>query len=156
MSTTLTGGCVRSSVTGDSRSWTFSSLALVVCKLPSCDTGKTNMQDLWECELVLEYLHLSFHCWTLCFSSRNVLCLPYYALLYSWIQIHGSYLIMAPSGFWQDLLKDTRGWYGGTVPVSNIGYIGGPWWRTMFRQTWDNCLFPDVPIVVGTSSITEL
>ena len=47
--------------------------------------------------------------------------------------------MIAPIRLWQRLLKDTRGWYGGNIPVSNISYSGWPWWSTICRQASDNC-----------------
>ena len=95
----------------------------------------TKVREIWKCALVLGYLRLCIHLMTLSLSSRHVLCLPFYVLIHRLPKTHSRYLMMEPSGFWQHLLKGHRGWYGSTVPVSNIGYSGGPWWRTMCRQT---------------------
>ena len=81
----------------------------------------TNMRYLLECALILDCLHLRLHFMILLLSIILVLCLTSSDLLHRMPQTNGRYLMMVPSGFWQPLLKDTRGWYGGTVPVPNIG-----------------------------------
>ena len=63
---------------------------------------------------------------------------------------------MALSGFLWCLLRDPRGWYGGTVTVSSTGYNDGPWLRTMLLQASDNCRLPAMPISVGIAGMAEL
>ena len=115
----------------------------------------TKVCDLWECTLVLD-LHLHPYYLTLGWSSRHVQCPLFFALFCRLPQTRVRYLKMAPSGFLRRLLRDTRGWYGGAVPVSSIWYNGWPWWRTMCPQASDNCCLPHVPIVVGLAGMTDL
>ena len=155
VSMTLVGDCVGSSFYVDVRTWMFSSLTLVVHKLPSREIGMNKgAVPAVGCPF-LTFLHV-LHIMTLSLHIRHNLCPQYVHLVHKTIWRIDRGLMMDHNGLSLCWMQDTRGLYGSSTPGFSTTFSDGPWWSTRYHMDLYNCRFPVVNIVVGRENMMSL